>query len=404
MMVGGKRIAAAAAALLLAVSAFTGCGNNGDVTSGATQQEYPVTVNGVTVQQEPVGVAVLSGNVADAILAMDYEISLKAKTADCTQPELEALPVVEPGDAGAIQAAGADVALTGTALPEDQAAALSGAGITVVTVAPAETRSDLQRMYGEIGAVLHGGQTGYTHGAESAQNVFYTLDDIARAIPESNMPVTGCWLTDAAGGGVTGDQFLSALLELSGLSNVGAGCTGGSLPLETLAIEDPQYIFCTEGVKAQLESTPGYQDLTAVREGRVYEMPASYLAWQGRTLVQAAVFIAGTVYPELASTEPVESEPAPESGVSSAGGSGASSGAPSGETLQIGDTGDAVLALQQRLDELGYMFLPCTGEFGEGTQQAVEDFQYLNGMVCTGIADPETQARIYSDSAVPRTD
>ena len=63
-----------------------------------------------------------------------------------------------------------------------------------------------------------------------------------------------------------------------------------------------------------------------------------------------------------------------------------------------------MLALQQRLDELGYMFLPCTGEFGEGTQQAVEDFQYLNGMVCTGIADPETQARIYSDSAVPRTD
>ena len=72
--------------------------------------------------------------------------------------------------------------------------------------------------------------------------------------------------------------------------------------------------------------------------------------------------------------------------------------------MQKGDTGDAVLALQQRLDELGYMFLPCSGEFGDGTEQAVKDFQYLNGMTSTGIADPETQARIYSSEAIPRTD
>ena len=134
------------------------------------------------------------------------------------------------------------------------------------------------------------------------------------------------------------------------------------------------------------------------------------MAWQGNGMVQAVIFMAGTVYPEL--SEGVESsEPPPKpssggegtssSGEASSSGSGTSS--LSGETLKKGDTGDAVMALQKRLDELGYMFLPCTGEFGDGTEQAVKDFQYLNGMESTGIADPETIARINSSDAKRRT-
>ena len=76
-------------------------------------------------------------------------------------------------------------------------------------------------------------------------------------------------------------------------------------------------------------------------------------------------------------------------------------GAPSGE-LKIGDEGDDVLRLQYRLQELGYLFVPPTGLFAEGTEQCVKDFQLLNGMVVTGVADEATIALLFSDEAVPR--
>lgn len=404
-----KRLAAGMLAGMLMLSVLTGCGDKGEVTSGATDQDYPVTVDGVTLKAEPEGVAVLSGNIADVILAMDYEICLKAKSEDCTQSELEVLPVVTMDDVDAIKNAGANVVLTDQRPTDAQKEALNNGGVSVITVERATSREDLERLYGEVGAVIKGGQTGYTHGQESAENVFYTLDDIERAIPETDVPVTGCWLADTAGNGATGDQLTGTLLKMAGMSNVAEGATGGQVTLETLTIGNPQYIFCSTGVKSQLESAEGYSELTAVKEGRVYEMDPCYLEWQGRSIVEAVIFMAGTLYPELAgeASEPSGegSSSAPEgSGSSETSSSSSSSAVATGETLQKGDTGDAVLALQQRLDELGYMFLPCSGEFGDGTEQAVKDFQYLNGMMSTGIADPETQARIYSSEAIPRTD
>lgn len=60
--------------------------------------------------------------------------------------------------------------------------------------------------------------------------------------------------------------------------------------------------------------------------------------------------------------------------------------------------------MQNRLKELGYMFVTPTGEFAEGTEQSVKDFQLLNGLVVTGVADPEMLKLLYSANPVPRKD
>ena len=105
--------------------------------------------------------------------------------------------------------------------------------------------------------------------------------------------------------------------------------------------------------------------------------------------------MAGTVYPELLQGSSSESggESSPSSGGTSV---------PAGQTLKSGDKGDAVKALQARLDELGYMFVPVSGEYTAATVQAVKDFQYLNGMTVTGIADSETQQKLNSPDAKKR--
>lgn len=72
-------------------------------------------------------------------------------------------------------------------------------------------------------------------------------------------------------------------------------------------------------------------------------------------------------------------------------------------TLQNGSRGDEVKALQQRLIDLFYLDDKADGIYGNNTKKAVERFQIEVNMEKTGIADPATQAILFSDDAPERT-
>ncbi len=77
---------------------------------------------------------------------------------------------------------------------------------------------------------------------------------------------------------------------------------------------------------------------------------------------------------------------------------------PEPAALRRGDEGEAVLALQQRLAELGYFLTTTDGRFGAGTQQAVWALQKAAGLGRDGLVGPATQAAL--DAGVrptPRT-
>jgi peptidoglycan hydrolase-like protein with peptidoglycan-binding domain len=63
-------------------------------------------------------------------------------------------------------------------------------------------------------------------------------------------------------------------------------------------------------------------------------------------------------------------------------------------TLRLGEEGDAVLALQRRLLELGYWMGEPDGNYGQLTRQAVMAFQKVEGLGRDGVAGPITQERL----------
>ena len=67
--------------------------------------------------------------------------------------------------------------------------------------------------------------------------------------------------------------------------------------------------------------------------------------------------------------------------------------------LSYGDSGDAVLKLQRRLRELGYMTANATGMFGTATKSALVDFQKAAGMTADGVAGNATQVALYAANA-----
>ena len=71
-------------------------------------------------------------------------------------------------------------------------------------------------------------------------------------------------------------------------------------------------------------------------------------------------------------------------------------------TLQLGDVDGAdsaayIVFLQNRLIELGYFRESADGVYGESTQSAVLAFQKYNNLPETGVADGDTQRKLYSD-------
>lgn len=400
-----RKLTAGLLALLMIIG-LAGC-NSGDISSGANGSDYPVTVSGTTLNQRPAGVAVLSPSLADVILALQYEVSeegeivFKAKSEDCTQAELQTLPNVSISDIDQMKNLGVDTVLLDAAPTEEQAAALKEAGVTAIAVSPATSREDFIRLYREVGSVLRGGNTGYTRGEEVANNVLLTIDDIVRVIPERDIPVVGCYLYDAQGSAAISGTFAAYLLESAGMINGAAEGENGKVEIGVLKLANPSYIFCPVGVREQIMASQDLQDLQAVQSGNVFEMDPSYMTCQGRSVVMAVSTMAGIVYPELleSAVSSPESSSQPESTGSQINSS--VSGAPVGE-VKKGDTSEDVLRLQNRLDELGYMFVNCTGEFGDGTEQAIRDFQYLNGMEVTGLADAATIEKLFSSDAAPR--
>jgi peptidoglycan hydrolase-like protein with peptidoglycan-binding domain len=67
---------------------------------------------------------------------------------------------------------------------------------------------------------------------------------------------------------------------------------------------------------------------------------------------------------------------------------------PASTSIRLGATGPAVIALQQRLSELGFWLGESDGNFGQLTRQAVLAFQKSEGITRDGVVGPQTQQHL----------
>lgn len=71
------------------------------------------------------------------------------------------------------------------------------------------------------------------------------------------------------------------------------------------------------------------------------------------------------------------------------------------DLLRVGDRGELVKALQDRLKALGYAIGRADGIYGSRTRAAVLAFQAENNLTLDGIIGPETRTALNAENAVP---
>lgn len=383
--------------VVLFACTIAGCSQMDSLVSGVTATgEFPVEVNGVTISARPQRVVVLSPSLADVVLALNCETQLAGASDGCTQSGLEELQKVSADDVAAVQDLQPDLVLVDSSSNGVQSA-LEDAGVKVLSVDPATDREDFERLYSQVSSALLGGGSGYDAGIKAAQDIFITLDNINRIVPTDKV-TTACYLYNLDNSAVTGDMFASTVMSYAGVTNIFDSLEGGTYDFDSLRIANPNVIFCAPGLKEEIENDSRFSDFQAVKNGKVVELDKSLMEWQGRTVIETAYEISAAAFPELLEENSMKvKDPTKdiEDQVSST-----MSAQEQYETLEEGAQGDAVMALQERLTELGYLTEAYDGHYGATTANCISNFQVANGLEATGIADPSTQAALFAKGAL----
>ena len=225
------------------------------------------------------------------------------------------------------------------------------------------------------------GNTGMETALNNAQSVFRTLDDLQRIIPETMIVKTACYIFDIEGSGVTGDMLAGTVMSYAGLTNVFAGSENGVYDIEDLKIVDPQYIFCPVDFKDNIMRNRELKELTAVKNGNVFEVEEKLARRNGRSIISFATTIAGIVYPELLEESTTVSTAMDPDEIAD----------DKNEVLyKLGDSGDDIESFQKRLSQLGYYKGEITRVFDTATQEAIIYFQEVHKVEVTGVMDELT--------------
>lgn len=73
---------------------------------------------------------------------------------------------------------------------------------------------------------------------------------------------------------------------------------------------------------------------------------------------------------------------------------------PAYKTLQVGDKGANVRAMQEKLQEYGYYEGEIDGAYGNQSRKAVEQFQYMHGLTVDGIAGRRTLTVLFESNEI----
>jgi len=389
--------------LLFAATSCNMIVNNSD----DSQFDYPVTVGNIVFEKEPENVVVLSDNLADIIVACGYEGKLAARSDVCTQAGLEVLPSVgtpDNPDIDMIEKLGATLVLGDQSFDYEIKEEFEKLGIDVLIIKPAVNENEIKTLYGNVASILGGGYTGKMKAMTVDEEIRDQLDSIKNEIVDSNVVSTVCYIYNIEGDHcrvACGNDYTSQMFDYAQLTNIAidSEIDEGYIGFDTLLKGNPDTIFCDESLVEVLKSNTDLQSLSAVIDNRIYTLPRKYIRLQGTTRVTTVDYLAAkthdfytpkTAWPEEFSTVETVVEDdyippfEPKENI----------------FYTVGENYSQIKFVEERLIQLGYMQGEADTAFTQETADAVAQFQQMNELEVTGIADYNTLIVLLSKYAV----
>ena len=285
-----------AACLLLSCAViFSACGEK-------KNDNFPVTVGGAEISEEPTKVVVLNDAFADVILYMGYESKLVGRSFECDQLPLNVLTSVGAGASPSMDtllALNPDLVIADDTLDAKSRSKLDEQGVTVITLTRPTTQEEIKQLYIDLGTALGGKTDGAEKGEKSYEKLFDLLKQYSTTT--GNIIVTDAYLyLDEMGNYCTFPKGTveQMLFNYNGAMNVFASkespafhstettdASGNVTAADEMYIRyaSPTFLFLDGNtlkdgtiespVYEKLLNDPNLNHLTALKEGRVCFIP-----------------------------------------------------------------------------------------------------------------------------------
>lgn len=271
--------------LLLSCAALcTGCGEE-------EEQEYPVTVNGVTIESEPKQIVVLDDNAADIIAYIGYDGKMVGRSMRCDQEFLSFFPTVDGSGkslADSITGIGADLVIVGSEDLESTRSALAGTEIRVIAFDLPKDFASLKELYNNIATVLGGGVTGPQKG-EKAYNLLVNSLKRYQSIPEGVIKTSVYLYLNERGElcTFTKGSLEQKIFDYNGTMNALANQEEPQVVASELRMGSPNYIFYDDdAVLEYLRSDDTLKNLPALLRNSMCRIPMKGFFRYGTTCEQ----------------------------------------------------------------------------------------------------------------------
>lgn len=417
-------VAVSAAALL------TGCGG----------KDFPVEIANYTIKEEPKNVVVLDAATADIMSYIGYDRKFSGRSSEVTQQALSAAPIVGAAaapDVDKISDVGADLVFANDTLVQDAQTKLDQRKILTIKLQEANSLAEVKTNYETIGKILGGKDTGLKEATDAYNSFAEELDKQKRGVSagEGAAKPTICYLYTKNGklAPMTAGHFGNVLMEYT-------DCVITANSPEWDINEDkgfqgvnPNFIFYADDDTLELiKKDADLSKSLAFKESKMMQLPLDSLCRPGQTAIDTLKtmnsFIYGNVSAPAATeaatgaTQPATqaaSQPATQPATQTASQPATQPATQAateaakdvsgdygieldGLSLEKEDDNEDVMAMQQRLEDLGYLNKAdenVTGYYGEVSEKAVAAFQKKNGIKETGKADNATLKALFMSDA-----
>ena len=276
--------------------AITGCGNfnkseTENKTSNSVKTEslsYPVTITDsfgkeVTLEKEPEKVISVAPNITEIIFKLGAEDKLVGRTDYCDYPEevneVESIGTLRTPDIEKIISLEPDIVITSTHFNEENSKKLEDAGIIVISLYEENDVNGVYTMIETLGKALNKAEKAN----EIVEEMKNTIDEVKSTVIGLEEPSVYYVVSYGESGDFSAPEntFVGGLIKIAGGKDIVPASDNWSFSLEALLEADPDIIIVRDGEKDKFMSTEGYKELTAVKEGRVYEIDNNLIDRQG---------------------------------------------------------------------------------------------------------------------------
>lgn len=226
----------------------------------------------------------------------DYpeEAKSKEKVGGITKPNEEAIVGLTP-----------DLVVTGISMPDEVVQKLRSLKLNLYKTEP-KTMDDVMKDITDLGLITDRQSEAEALVASMKADIQKVKDAVASVKPEDKKKV---YVEFAPGWTVGKGEFMDELITVAGGINVAGDTTGwNEISEEKIVQSNPDVILYTTGVVDDktgkplediIRSRSGWDQITAIKEGRVIGLDQNILSRPGPRITQGLLDVAKAIYPDL---------------------------------------------------------------------------------------------------------